>query len=611
MTPSPSSTATATATVTPEPTNTPTATLPRLSPLVDVTVTLEADGGALLVTPATALRGRTTYGLVLTRGISDAAGNALQADGYFKTLKGTNEPATDGPVVLFDADPESSRNPYPDERLVRADGTVHVPDRFALRGLPDEPALALARQFLRRLADDLEGVQGFSTTAPARIALSAPIELASVNPTTLLVFERDDGQLDLEGLLRQAARRGVPPADIAVATSFPTQPIEDDLRTIRMQLIARAAAEPFRVILEDPDPSDDLPIGVFHHGDPEFPEDLADNESVGAVAVGLIRSPDFRGAGGVFDPEKVSGTVVAEDALVDFILVLPAGRAVPPRIVILQHGFGGSNLSMLPLAGDLARQGLASIAISAVSHGRRGSPLALLRSRAIQVRDIFRQTIADQMALARALEAGVDIDGDDRADVDTSEIDYLGRSLGSIIGATFVAVEDRIHAAVLNVGGGRVAFLGQAPAVRPIYSGYYAEIIELDVDSPEFGVFVDRLLELGQQALDPADPLNFARLWTIAPFPDAPARRILLQEGIGDEWVSNENTEALALAGGLIANSPLEDPDGVSGLWRFDPPGGHGILDRPDVRDQALSFLVSGGTAISEPVTSEPVSQIR
>src|SRR5262249_9804080 len=163
------------------------------------------------------------------------------------------------------------------------------------------------------------------------------------------------------------------------------------------------------------------------------------------------------------------------------------------------------------------------------------------RSRAIQVRDIFRQTIADQMALVRALEAGVDVDGDGRADVDTSEIDYLGRSLGSILGATFVAVEDRIHAAVLNRRGGAGAFLGQAPAVRPIYSGYYAGITDLDIDSPEFDVFVDRLLELGQQTLDPADPLNFARFWKIAPFSGAPARRILLQEGIGDEWVTNEN----------------------------------------------------------------------
>ena len=40
---------------------------------------------------------------------------------------------------------------------------------------------------------------------------------------------------------------------------------------------------------------------------------------------------------------------------------------------------------------------------------------------------------------------------------------------------------------------------------------------------------------------------------------------------------------------------------GVSGLWRFDPPGGHAIFERPDVRAQALAFLRSDGTDIVDP----------
>jgi len=592
-------TATLTPSATASPSPTPTATLVPLSPTEDVTVALENGGGALLVTPATSLRGRSVYGLLLTNGIADGMGNSLQASPSFKRLKGTSEPDGGGPVALFDDDVDAAGNPYPDPRLVRPDGTVRVPDRFALRGLPDVPPLAAARQFLRTDADDLGTIAGFSTTAPIRIALSAPVDPATVRADTLFLFERDDGALDLAGLLQQAARRGIRAENVALGVSFPTQPIEDDLRAIRSRLLARAAAEPFHAILDDPDPADDLHIGVFAPGSPDFPQALAGNTDVRVVAFGLIRSPDFRGADGVFDPAKVSGIAETEDALVDFVLVLPTGGVVPPRIVILQHGFGGSNLSMLPIAGALASEGLASIAISAVDHGRRGAPTALLTSRPIQVRDIFRQTIADQMALVRALEAGVDLDADGQPDIDTSEIDYLGRSLGSILGATFVAVEDRIHAAVLNVGGGRVAFLGQAPAVRPIYSAYYAQTVGLDMDSPEFAVFIDRLLELGQEALDPADGLNFARHWSLDLLPGALPRRILMQEGIGDQWVSNDSTDALAAAGGLIANVVMQDPQGVSGLWRFDPPGGHNILDRPDVLQQALQFLESGGTEIT------------
>jgi hypothetical protein len=101
--------------------------------------------------------------------------------------------------------------------------------------------------------------------------------------------------------------------------------------------------------------------------------------------------------------------------------------------------------------------------------------------------------------------------------------------------------------------------------------------------------------------MDSVDGLNYARRWFLDPFPGSAPHRVLLQEGIGDQLVDNESTEALAAAGGLVANTPVSDPAGVSGLWRFDPPGGHGILARPDVREQALRFLASGGTEIIDP----------
>src|SRR5262249_1101867 len=152
-----------------------------------------------------------------------------------------------------------------------------------------------------------------------------------------------------------------------------------------------------------------------------------------------------------------------------------------------------------------------------------------------------------------------------------------------------------------NVTGGRVAFLGDNPHKRGIYSQYYATQGQLDVETPEFETFRQRILELGQQALDPADPLNFARRRPLDPFPGDTPPRVLMQEGIGDRLVSNAATEALAAAGGLSGNQPMSDPNGVSGLWRFDPPGGHNIFGREDVRRQALRFLASEGTEIVAP----------
>jgi dienelactone hydrolase len=563
------------------------------------TAALDPDGPALLITPAAALRGGAVYAVVLTGGIADDAGRPLQPSAAFKVLKVADEPVVEGPIALYEDDPDAAANPYPDARLV-TDGGVRIPDRFALRGLPDTPELATARGVARDIADTIGAAGFFSTTAPIRIALSSPVDLRTVTPDTVRFFARRDAQLDLAPLLDDLERAGVPSGTVALAISFPTQTIEDDLLAIRARLDDRLSGGSLRVLLTDPDPDDDLVIGVFQRGAPQFAAFFAANPEVATIVHGLLPSPDFRGVGGIFDPHKVSGAEAAADALLDFYLTLPA-TAGPHPVVILQHGFAGDNSFGQTIADELAHDGFAGIAISAVSHGRRGNFLDLLSSTPLQVRDIFRQTNADQMALVRGIQAGVDVDADGEPDIDPNRIGYLGVSLGGILGGTFIAVEPAVQMAVLNVAGGRVAFLGDNPGTRPFYSQYYAMLAELAVNSPEFETFRQRLLELGQQALDPADPLDYARRWSTEPFAGFTPRRVLIQEGIGDQLVDNASTEALAAAGGLAANQAMSDPGGVSGLWRFDPPGGHGIFGREDVRRQALRFLSSGGTEIIEP----------
>jgi hypothetical protein len=507
---------------------------------------------------------------------------------------------------LYSTDVEATGNPYPDARLVRADGTVRVPDRYVLRGLPSAPEVATARAILRDGARQLETLRGFSTTAPIRIALSAPVDLATVDASSLLLFERADGRTDLAGVLDAAALLGVARDEIALAFSFPTQPIEDDLVAVQTLLRDRAA-ESKSVVLVDPDPDDDLPIGVFTANDPTFADFLRDAPHVSTVVAGLVASPDFRGPDGIWIPARVAGEEEAPVADLDFLLTLPTSGAPPYPVVMVQHGFGGDNRVVLDLGEELAARGLAAIGISAVAHGRRGNPLELLGATVFVARDIFRQSIADQMAVLRAVEAGLDVDGDGGADLDAERMGYLGISLGGLLGATLVAVEDILPVAVLNVAGGRVAFLGQSEGLRDLVGGELARIAELDPMSPTFATYLRRILESGQHAMDSVDGLNFARRWFLEPLPGSAPHRVLLQEGIGDLLVNNESSEALAIAGGLVANTPMRDPGGVSGLWRFDPPGGHGILARADVREQALRFLASGGTEILDPTKGDAV----
>jgi dienelactone hydrolase len=564
---------------------------------------LESGGGALLLTPHLALHGSSRYALILTSRIRDQQGESLQPSEYFRALAGIPAPIGSGPVALYSADPDAADNPYPDSRLVRADGTVRIPDRFALRDLPAGAELDAARALLRDTAVEVGMARGFSTTAPIRIALSAPVDPTSVTTRSALLFAVPDAAVDLHSLLAAAARRSIPGAEVALALSFPTQPIENDLRAIRQQLLEHAAQHAFVPILVDPDPQDDLPIGVFGPDDPTYADYLAGNPDVALVVRGLMRSFDFRGDDGFFDAARIDGEAAPLPTSIDFFLTVPTGPG-PHPVVIVQHGFGGDDSYVLTIGPALAQRGIAAIGISALAHGRRGSPLELLQSTPLETRDLFRQTIVDQMALVRTVESGIDLDGDGTADLQSSNIGYLGVSLGGILGGTFMAVEDAVRTGVLNVAGGRVAFLGDNPGTRPIYTSYFAQQVGLPVDSAEFEVFLQRLLELGQQGLDPADPLNYARHWALMPFAGVSPHRILMQEGIGDLLVNNGATEALAREGDLLADTPMHDDTGVSGLWRFDPPGGHEILMREDVLTQAVEYLASDGTVIATPATA-------
>jgi len=192
------------------------------------------------------------------------------------------------------------------------------------------------------------------------------------------------------GLIGAAAALGVAPDQIALAFSFPTQPIEDDLVAVQALLRERSATLYQPVSFVDPDPADDLPIGVFGPAAPELAPFFAAAPEVATVAVGTVTSPDFRGPAGTWLPARVRGEEPAPEAAHDFILTLPACGTPPYSVVLLQHGFGGSNEIVLELGPALARAGLATIGIDAVLHGRRGSSLDLLKASPFRARDAPR-----------------------------------------------------------------------------------------------------------------------------------------------------------------------------------------------------------------------------
>src|SRR4030095_14534375 len=77
-----------------------------------------------------------------------------------------------------------------------------------------------------------------------------------------------------------------------------------------------------------------------------------------------------------------------------------------------------------------------------------GSEAAGPLSWTISARDSNRQTVIDLMQLVRVIEVGMDVDGDNVADIDPSRIYFVGASTGSTSGTIFMALDPSVPVGV-------------------------------------------------------------------------------------------------------------------------------------------------------------------
>ncbi len=142
-------------------------------------------------------------------------------------------------------------------------------------------------------------------------------------------------------------------------------------------------------------------------------------------------------------------------------LLLPPTGDGPFPLVLLQHGNQGSKDApyMLAVAAPWVRNGVAVASIDFPLHGERANAkLMKLLGEALGgegkptpageavLREFVRQAVID---LQRALDAAEELPR-----VDARRVAYAGLSLGSIVGATFCAIDPRPCAAALVLGGG-------------------------------------------------------------------------------------------------------------------------------------------------------------
>jgi hypothetical protein len=334
---------------------------------------------------------------------------------------------------------------------------------------------------------------------------------------------------------------------------------------------------------------------------------------VGTIAFGSYASPDYENADEVIPAVGTRTGVPAVQSTnqLQFTLFLPAGAAPAGGwpVGIFGHGFtDNKNGAPFAVAGTLARNGIATIAINVVGHGfGAAGTYTVLRNAAAPVvlpaggrgfdqdhngaidstegvsaigaqslignRDGLRQTVVDLMQLVKELKAGIDIDADGTPDLSTSRIYYAGQSFGGIYGTQLLGLEPDIRAGVPNVAGGsiiEVARLGgfrplvgisllartpslyNNPAPDPFRTNFNENVplrnLPLVVDDVAGASAIANLIDNTEWAQQAANPAAYA------PFITNP---VIFQFARGDQTVPNPTTSAILRACGCAARATL------------------------------------------------------
>ncbi len=423
--------------------------------------------------------------------------------------------------------------------------------------------------------------------------------------------------------------QGFDRGEVSLALHFTTESIEDELVNIHEQLdrlpAPKGRIDATRVFTDVSDPATGkLRQNVKDYFQDLFPPDVDVNfddyqfGSIGTIAYGFFPSRDYRHPEfSLFITDGVTGDVRQQGTNeLEFMVVLPrpdpANGIVPPyKTVVFQHALTVCKETMVVIADEFNRRGMALVGIDVVNHASRSEdrlagldPVCTIEALdflqlddPLAGREGFRQTVVDQYQFVDMVQAmDLDLDLNGQRDIDTQRLAYVSQSLGSIIGATFVATEPDIGAAVLNVGGGglysiALTFFGDQGGVPVGPDGF--------VNLPL--ILMDMLLVL-QNAIERADPINYARHVIDQPLVisgvPAPPKNVLLQEAVGDGVVGNYSTDALAREMGGEVAGPTYFRD-VPGMVVRDAPfqgnvaGGQATIAMTQFSPAEHSFLLT------------------
>lgn len=384
--------------------------------------------------------------------------------------------------------------------------------------------------------------------------------------------------------------------------------------------------------------------------------------NVGRLAFASYDSPNFLNEQQIIPatPTGIDVTLPSSSTEVHFTAFLPR-EAAPPSgypVVIFGQANGHSRFQFQnSIADTLASQGFATLTITPPGYGfgkasmvtvneksgnstvlpAPGRGVDLDGNRVIDsnegcqvgiylLRDCQLQTALDQVQLVRAIQAGMDLDGDGTVDLDPNRIYYAGLSQGSNAGVLLVAVEPAIRAASFTSGGGpQIDQRRWSPLTRPQLAtllgtrtpsllnkgtdfdeNYVLRNRPIKTNEVPGAIEIQNFIELVEWLSVRGSPIAYGPHLQSSTLPGVPIKPVLWQFGKGDMNVPNPEETNLIRSANMPAWTSYYRHDLARGVapelnvnphtFLIDQSSTNAAIIALASQNRVAAFFVSGGT---------------
>ena len=522
--------------------------------------------------------------------------------------------------------------------------------------------------YLVLVTNGLKDVSGASVAADtdyANIKAAQPTCAALTNATLNGICRLTGAHLTIAGAL------GVPASNVVLSFSFSTQNTRDTLNA----LAAIVTASPARPIFVRPTGLTTRQLNAAFAGKANVFAGLLDipyyssrSAPLTGSWTGNVSPIDTAGTSRFltrFNPVPVATETLRIPVLLTVPNAASLGGGVKPAagwpVVIFQHGINGDRTQMLALADAFADAGFVVVAIDQPLHGltstsnplyaRPANPLyggtlpagassyeftfdldvvnnttgasgpdgvidasgtSFINLRSLLTsRDNLRQAVADLLVLTKAVTT-LDVDGDGVADIDPSNVHFVGHSLGGIVGTVYAGLPSALKSVTGAMPGGGIAqTLKDSASFGPRIT---AGLVALGL-TPGTTLFENFFID-AQTVVDSGDPINYmSSAVALRPY------HLIQVVGGGasppDQVVPNSATQRLiAAAGPTFVKVSAAGPNAVSRGYVNFIVGDHGSILSPaaslaatvQMQTETVAFAASGGSTIliANPAVIQP-----